>query len=192
MPKKSDNIHGAGQKGKGTIIKPVQSRVSGEPRNSSSAGDLGLRMTSQAPAKSLMKTTDLASRGNTARVTGARPLSAVVATNGRHRRSSVAGTAASRQQKIEERIAAATEEMAGGISEAASAAEELRRAMEQIASGAEEAASASQETLAVATNTAAGLVQARGRAESARERTDRLQGLLADTVNQSRDVGEQH
>jgi methyl-accepting chemotaxis protein len=184
MRKKSDYIHGAGQKGKGPIIKPVRSRVSGESRNSSSAGDLGLRMTSQAPAKSLMKTTDLASRGNTARVTGARPLSAVVATNGRHRRSSVAGTAASRQQKIEERIAAATEEMAGGISEAASAAEELRRAMEQIASGAEEAASASQETLAVATNTAAGLVQARGRAESARERTDRLQGLLGDTVSQ--------
>src|ERR1700735_3166440 len=32
----------------------------------------------------------------------------------------------SRQQKIEERIAAATEELSGGITEAASAAEELR------------------------------------------------------------------
>ena len=62
---------------------------------------------------------------------------------------------AGRQQKIEERIAAASEELASGITEAASAAEELRRAMEQIATGAEEAASASQETLAVATNTAA-------------------------------------
>ena len=81
----------------------------------------------------------------------------------------------SQQQKIEERIAAATEELSAGITEAASAAEELRRSMEQIASGAEEAASAAQETLAVATNTAATLVQARDRAEGARRRTEALE-----------------
>ena len=143
-------------------------------------GGPALGMTSPAQAKSLMKTRDLASRRNTTRPAGASPLRAVVATIGRYRKPSVA----TRQQKIEERIAAAAEEMAGGITEAASAAEELRRAMEQIASGAEEAASASEETLAVATNTAAGLAQARGHAESARERTDALQGFLADAVNQ--------
>jgi methyl-accepting chemotaxis protein len=90
----------------------------------------------------------------------------------------------SRQQKIEERIAAATEELSGGITEAASAAEELRRSMEQIASGAEEAASAAQETLAVAANTTATLVQARERSEAARRRTEALETLLMETSNQ--------
>ena len=185
MPKKPNNIHGPGKKkGKEPIVKPVQSGGRGESRGPSAVGGPALGMTSPAQAKSLMKTRDLASRRNTARPAGASPLRAVVATIGRYRKPSVATNAATRQQKIEERIAAAAEEMAGGITEAASAAEELRRAMEQIASGAEEAASASEETLAVATNTAAGLVQARGHAESARERTDTLQGFLADTVNQ--------
>ena len=89
-----------------------------------------------------------------------------------------------RQQKIEERVAAASEELASGINEAASAAEELRRAMEQIASGAEEAASASQEALAAATSTAVTLVRARDQAELARRRTENLQSLLAETSNQ--------
>ena len=89
-----------------------------------------------------------------------------------------------RQQKIEERIAAATEQLSAGITEAASAAEELRRSMEQIASGAEEAASAAQETLAVATTTAATLAQARDRSEGARRRTDALEALLIETSNQ--------
>jgi methyl-accepting chemotaxis protein len=90
----------------------------------------------------------------------------------------------SRQQKIEERIAAATEELSGGITEAASAAEELRRSMEQIASGAEEAASAAQETLAVAANTTSTLMQARERSEAARRRTEALETLLGETSNQ--------
>jgi methyl-accepting chemotaxis protein len=89
-----------------------------------------------------------------------------------------------RQQKIEERIAAATDELAAGLTEAASAAEQLRRSMEQIASGAEEAASAAQETLAVATNTAATLVQARDRAEGARRRTEAVESLLLETSSQ--------
>jgi methyl-accepting chemotaxis protein len=90
----------------------------------------------------------------------------------------------SRQQKIEERIAAATEELSAGITEAASAAEQLRRSMEQIASGAEEASSAAQETLAVAANTATTLLQARDRSEGARRRTDALETLLLVTSNQ--------
>jgi methyl-accepting chemotaxis protein len=100
-------------------------------------------------------------------------------------RSKASGIASvSRQQKIEERIGAATEELSGGIAEAASAAEELRRSMEQIAAGAEEAASAAQETLAVAANTTAALIQARERSESARRRTDALETLLVETSNQ--------
>ena len=89
-----------------------------------------------------------------------------------------------RNQKVEERIAAASEELASGISQSASAAEELRRAMEQISSGAEEAASASHETLAVASSTATNLTQARERATLARSRTEALQALILDSSNQ--------
>ena len=94
------------------------------------------------------------------------------------------GSSPGRKQKVEERITAASEELIAGITEAASASEELRRAMEQISTGAEEAASASQETLAVATTTATTLGQARDRAESTRRRTEALQDTLAETSNQ--------
>jgi methyl-accepting chemotaxis protein len=100
------------------------------------------------------------------------------------RRSPQPNVSDSRQQKIEERIAAATEQLSAGITEAASAAEELRRSMEQIASGAEEAASAAEETLGVAGNTVAALAQARERAESARRRTQALETLLVETSSQ--------
>jgi methyl-accepting chemotaxis protein len=70
------------------------------------------------------------------------------------------------------------------MTEAASATEELRRTMEQIATGAEEAASASQQTLSVASTTAATLVQARQRSDSARDRSEKLRGLLLETANQ--------
>jgi methyl-accepting chemotaxis protein len=90
----------------------------------------------------------------------------------------------SRNQKIEERIAAASEELASGITEASSAAEELRRAMEQISTGAEEASAASQETLAVANTTAAAFTQARERAAIGRSRTEALQTQVADSINQ--------
>lgn len=91
---------------------------------------------------------------------------------------------ASRQRKIEERIAVATEELASGITEAASASEELRRSLEQIASGAEEAASAAQEALAVSTSIASLLTQARGHATTAQQRTETLQTLISDTSSQ--------
>ncbi|SHH31807.1 hypothetical protein SAMN05443248_4429 [Bradyrhizobium erythrophlei] len=42
--------------------------------------------------------------------------------------------------KVSERVAAATEELASGLTQASAAAEELRRSMEQIATGADEAA----------------------------------------------------
>src|SRR5215208_4464259 len=130
-------------------------------------------------AKSLMKTSALATRVGAPRPVAARPAPVPDLPRQRRRKAAAPASTGGRQQKIEERIAAASEELASGIAEAASAAEELRRTIEQIAAGAEEAASASQETLAVATNTAATLAQARDRAETSRRRTDALQGLLA-------------
>ncbi len=86
----------------------------------------------------LVKTSELAGKGNS------RPAGNEAANSGMP--ASAARGAASRrrtlervrvrQQKAAERIGAATEELASGVAEASSAAEELRRSMEQIASGA--------------------------------------------------------
>jgi methyl-accepting chemotaxis protein len=114
-----------------------------------------------------MKTSELGAGRAAPRRPGAQPAPGPASqTTQRRRNPAPTDISGARQQKIEERIVAATEELSAGIIEAASAAEELRRSMEQIASGAEEAASAAQETLAVATNTAATLVQARDRSEA--------------------------
>jgi methyl-accepting chemotaxis protein len=85
------------------------------------------------------------------------------------------------QEKISERIAAATEELASGLAEAAAAAEELRRSMEQIATGAEEAAGGAQEQLAAIKSTLANLTVARAQAEASRRRTEAVQVVLAET-----------
>jgi methyl-accepting chemotaxis protein len=129
--------------------------------------------------KSLMKTSALAA-GKVGRRRAGRSEPAIA----QRRRSAQPNVSDNRQQKIEERIAAATEQLSAGITEAASAAEELRRSMEQISSGAEEAASAAEETLGVAGNTVAALAQARDRAEGARRRTQALETLLVETSNQ--------
>ena len=97
--------------------------------------------------KSLMKTSDLATRGGLPVRPGAKPFRPTTAVSARHGKSSVPAHHPGRKQKVEERIAAASEQLIAGITEAASASEELRRAMEQISTGAEEAASASQELL---------------------------------------------
>ena len=130
--------------------------------------------------KSLMKTSDLATHGKSARQFTAPPRSPAAAAKGR--RTFASGD--DRNRKIEERIGAASQELASGISQAVSAGEELRRAMEQILSGAEEAAAAAQETLAVSNTTAATLAQARGRAETSRKRTEAVQSLIAESSNQ--------
>jgi methyl-accepting chemotaxis protein len=85
-----------------------------------------------------------------------------------------------RQQKIAERVAAATAEMASGISESAFAAQQLRKSMEQIATGAEEAAGASQQSLSAVTSIAAGIAQSREKAELSRQKTESLQVLLGE------------
>jgi methyl-accepting chemotaxis protein len=94
------------------------------------------------------------------------------------------GVSARAQDKVSERLAAATEELASGLSEAAAAAEELRRAMEQIASGASEAAGASQEQLAAIKQVVANLGTARAQAEVTRRRTEAVEVVLAETAVQ--------
>ena len=131
--------------------------------------------------RSLMKTSDLATAG---RVSARRSVAGSAPAAKARKKLSASADSGIRNQKIEERIAAASEELASGITEAASAAEELQRAMAQIASGAEEAASAAQETLAVASTTTATLIQARERADHARRRTEALQSLIVETANQ--------
>src|SRR6202012_33818 len=86
------------------------------------------------------------------------------------------------KDKLPDRIAAATEEMASGLAEASAAAEELRRSMEQIASGAEEAAGGSQEQVAAIGNVLTNLTTARSQADASRRRTEALQLVLTETA----------
>jgi len=81
-------------------------------------------------------------------------------------------------------MAAATEQLASGLTEAASAAEELRRAMEQIAAGAEEAASGSHEQMVALKSSVASLGVARSEAENARRKTENVQLVLVETAVQ--------
>ena len=181
MPKKSSGTRNSSPKGRPAAVgRDTRAPLLGEAAGLRRPGAVAAVA---ASPKSLMKTANLATRG----MVGARsnPASALVhaGVNGRKKPERFARSG-SRDQKIEERIAAASDELASGITQSASAAEQLRRAMEQIATGAEEAAAASQETLAAANNTAATLVQARDRAAAGRARTDVLQKLIADSSNE--------
>jgi methyl-accepting chemotaxis protein len=147
----------------------------------SAAGFPPLKALATRGPKSLMKTSELGAARAGPRRPSAQPASGLGSIPVQRGKPAPSNISSNRQQKIEERIAAATEQLSAGITEAASAAEELRRSMEQIASGAEEAASAAQEALAVAVNTAATLVQARDRSEAARRKTDALETLLIET-----------
>ena len=99
----------------------------------------------------------------------------------RPRRAVGGGT---RQEQAAERVAAATEQLASGLTEAGAAAEELRGAMEQIAAGADEAAGASQEQLAAIRSMLINLTAARREAETCGRRTDTVQIALAETAVQ--------
>jgi len=88
------------------------------------------------------------------------------------------------KDRVSERVAAATEELATGLAQAAAAAEELRRSMEQIAAGADEAAGASQEQLTAIKQVTANLTTARGEADNSRRRTETAQVLLTETAAQ--------
>ncbi len=87
-----------------------------------------------------------------------------------------------RREQAAERIAAATEELASGLTEASAAAEQLRRSMEQIATGAEEASGTSQAQLAALTSIAANLDTARSEADASERRTERVQLVLVETA----------
>ena len=172
--------HGA--KGTGRLVEESSSKPNPDA-DKEAAGVVPSRTIAASGPKSLMKTSELGAGRTAPRRLGTQP-APIPASVGRQRKAVPTNISGSRQQKIEERIAAATEQLAAGITEAASAAEELRRSMEQIASGAEEAASAAQETLAVASSTTMTLRQARDRSEGARLRTDTLETLLVETSNQ--------
>ncbi|HYH41199.1 MAG TPA: hypothetical protein VD867_04380, partial [Burkholderiales bacterium] len=94
--------------------------------------------------------------------------------------------AISGNQTIAERLAAATEELASGLAQAAVATEELGRSMEQIAGGAEEAAGASQEQSAAIKQIAADLSAARTEAEASGRRCE---VLLAAMLEASAQIG---
>ncbi len=119
----------------------------------------------------LVKTTRIPAPGGAASPAASRPVP-----NPSRARRSVVG-----KDKVAERIAAATEELAAGLTEASAAAEQLRRSMEQIASVAEEAAGGSQEQGAAIQSILANLVTARQQAEASRGRTETLQVVLAET-----------
>jgi methyl-accepting chemotaxis protein len=84
----------------------------------------------------------------------------------------------SRRENAGERMAAASLELAGGITQAAAAVEELQRAMGQIAAGAEEAAGAAHESLAAVVAMTDSFGEAREHAEASRQRTEAMQTLL--------------
>ncbi len=92
--------------------------------------------------------------------------------------------APAKQQTVFERVAAATEELASGLTEASAATKELGRSMEQIATGAEEAAGASQEQSASIKRIVAGLVAARAEAEKSGRRSETLIATLAEATAQ--------
>jgi methyl-accepting chemotaxis protein len=89
-----------------------------------------------------------------------------------------------RVEVVSERIAAATEELASGLTEGTAATKELSQAMEQIASGAEEAAGASQEQSAALKRIVASLVTAKGEADSSNRRTEMVSMSLSETAAQ--------
>jgi methyl-accepting chemotaxis protein len=89
-----------------------------------------------------------------------------------------------RHAQASERIAAATEQLASGLTEASAAAEEVRRSMEQIASGADEAAGASREQLAAIESIVANLGAARTQSETTHRRTEAVEAILGETAAQ--------
>ena len=87
-------------------------------------------------------------------------------------------------QTIAERVAAATEQLATGLTQASAATHELGRSMEQIASGAEEAASASQQQSAAIKRIVAEFVEARIAADASGKRSDSAVANLTQTSAQ--------
>ncbi len=83
-----------------------------------------------------------------------------------------------------ERLDEATQELAGGLGEAAAAAAELQRAMDQISSGAEEAAGAAQESLGLIGNLRSGFRDASDRAAASQRQTELLHTGFGEAATQ--------
>jgi methyl-accepting chemotaxis protein len=96
----------------------------------------------------------------------------------------VRAPAQGRHATVSERLAAATEQLASGLAQAAAATKQLGRSMEQIAAGAEEAAGASQEQSAAIKGIVASLTAARGEADSSSRRTESVATSLAEVSAQ--------
>ena len=122
----------------------------------------------------LVKKSKIAPRG------AAAPASVAVAAPTRR----AARPAAAGKQTVIERVAAATEELASGLTEASAATRELGQAMLQIASGAEEAAGASQEQSAAIKQIVSSLSAARSEAARASQRTEGIANTLAEATRQ--------
>ena len=88
------------------------------------------------------------------------------------------------KQTVFDRVAAATEELASGLTEAASATSQLGRSMQQIAAGAEEAAGASQEQSAAIKRIVASFSAARTETEKSGRRSEALSITLAEASAQ--------
>lgn len=89
-----------------------------------------------------------------------------------------------RHTTASERIAAATEQLASGLAQAAAATKQLGRSMEQIAGGAEEAAGAAQEQSSAIKAIVASLTVARGEADASSRRTEVVAISLAEACAQ--------
>ena len=92
--------------------------------------------------------------------------------------------ARARQQKVAERVGAATEELASGMAEAAAAALQLRQSLEQISTGAEEAAGAALESQGAVAMLGETFTLAREAAETSRRKTDALHAAALESATQ--------
>ena len=88
--------------------------------------------------------------------------------------------AAAGDETAAERLAAATEQLASGLSQAATATRELGRSMEQISRGAETAAGACQQQSTAIKQVVATLTAARDEADASTRRTDTVAVALAE------------
>ena len=89
-----------------------------------------------------------------------------------------------RREKAAERIGAATEQLASGVTQAAAAAEQLRRGLEQIAAAAAEASSAAEESQSAVATLQGIFAQARDLSQQSRGRTEALRTTLAEVGGQ--------
>ena len=109
---------------------------------------------------------------------------APAARNGKRSSRPPAARPAAVHDTVSERIAAATEQLASGLTQSAAATRELARSMEQVASGAEEAAAASQEQSQSIRRIVAALSAARTEADASNRRTEAVALALADSSSQ--------